>query len=73
MQFVAYVVFLGTVLLLLPYLPHGLWVGLPVFYFAPQIVRLLRSDIMAIVWRVRAKFTRVKVTDEALEEFMSRK
>lgn len=60
-------------LLVLPLVPRGLWLALPVLFFAPQIYRLLKVDIMAIIWRLRAKFTRVKVTDEALEEFMSRK
>lgn len=67
--------FVGTMvyLLALPLVPRGLWLALPVLFFAPQIYRLLKADIMVIVWRLRAKFTRVKVTDEALEEFMSRK
>lgn len=67
--------FVGTMvyLLVLPLVPRGLWLALPVLFFAPQIYRLLKVDIMAIIWRLRAKFTRVKVTDEALEEFMSRK
>lgn len=67
--------FVGTMvyLLALPLVPRGLWLALPVLFFAPQIYRLLKVDIMAIIWRLRAKFTRVKVTDEALEEFMSRK
>lgn len=67
--------FVGTMvyLLALPLVPRGLWLALPVLFFAPQIYRLLKADIMVLVWRLRAKFTRVKVTDEALEEFMSRK
>lgn len=67
--------FVGTMvyLLALPLVPCGLWLALPVLFFAPQLYRLMKADILVIIWRLRAKFTRVKVTDKALEEFIGRK
>ncbi len=52
-------------------LPGGLWLFIPAMYFLPTALRGLWQDFKQAKRWLRARTTRVKVSDEALHAFLA--